>query len=113
MHSYCSNYAVTVLNAAKSLKIRSAMNFKILKFTCILSASQPASQPAVRPIFTSAMALEFLYSKGNHVGFNETVVPMNIYPLRHGATFYPLLVSFCLQITHRKVRNLQKVLISL
>ena len=28
MHSYCSNNAVTVLNAAKSLKIRSTMNFK-------------------------------------------------------------------------------------
>ena len=35
------------------------------------------------------------------------------YPLRHGASFYPLLVSFRLQITHRKVRNLQKVLINL
>ena len=69
MHSYCSNNAVTVLNAAKSLKIRSTMNFKNLKFTCILSASQPASQPAVRPGSASATALEFLHNKGNHVGF--------------------------------------------
>ena len=28
------------------------------------------------------------------------------YPMRHSASFYPLLVSFCLQITYRKVRNL-------
>ena len=41
MHSYCSNDAVTVLNAVKSLKIRSKI--KNLKFTRILSASQPAS----------------------------------------------------------------------
>ena len=31
---------------------------------------------------------------------------MNVYPLRHGDSFYPLLVSFCLQITYRKVRDL-------
>ena len=43
----------------------------------------------------------------------ETVVLKNVYPLRHGASFYPSLVSFRLQITHIKVRNLQKVLISL
>ena len=69
MHSYCSNNAVTVLNAAKSLKIRSTINFKNLKFTRISSASQPASQPAVRPGSASATALEFLHNKGNRVGF--------------------------------------------
>ena len=71
MHSYCSNNAVTVLNAAKSLKIRSTMNFKNLKFTRISSASQPASQPAVRPGSASATALEFLHNKGNRVGFTK------------------------------------------
>ena len=35
----------------------------------------------------------------------EIVVPKNVYPLRHGGSFYPLLVSFCLQIAYRKVRN--------
>ena len=49
MHSYCSNDAVTLLNAAKSLNIRSLANFKSLKFTCILSASQSAYQPSIRP----------------------------------------------------------------
>ena len=34
-------------------------------------------------------------------------MPKNVYPLRLGASFYPLLVSFHLQITYRKVRNLQ------
>ena len=41
------------------------MNFKNLKFTRISSISQPA----VRPSCTSAMALEFLHNKGNHIGF--------------------------------------------
>ena len=85
------------------------MNFKNSKFTCILSASQPA----VRPGSASAMALEFLHNKGNCVGFTKLLIPKNAYPLRHGASFYPLLVSFCFHIAYRKVRNLQKLLISL
>ena len=32
---------------------------------------------------------------------------VEIYPQCHDASFYPLLVSFHLQITYRKVRNLQ------
>ena len=32
---------------------------------------------------------------------------MNIYPLGHGVSFYPLLIGFHLQITYRKVQNLQ------
>ena len=71
MHSYCSNNVVTVLNAAKNSKIRSTMNFKNLKFTRIMSASQPASQSAVKPGSASAMALEFLHNKGNRVGFTK------------------------------------------
>ena len=51
------------------------------------------------------MAPEFLHNKGNYVRFYKTVVLMNVYPLYHGVSFYPLLFSFCLQI--RKVRNLQ------
>ena len=47
------------------------MNFKNLKFTHILSISQPASQPAIRPGFTSTTALEFLHNKGNRVGFTK------------------------------------------
>ena len=62
---FCSNNAVTLLNAAKSIKIRSIMNFKNLKFTRISSISQPS----VRPGSASATALEFLHSKGNRVGF--------------------------------------------
>ena len=90
------------------------MNFKNLKFTCISSIFQPAYQPAVRPDSASATALEFLHNKGNRAGrICETVVPKNVYPLRHGASFHPLLVSFHLQIAHRKVRKFQKVLISL
>ena len=37
------------LNATKSLKIQSTMNFKNLKFTRISSASQPARRPAGQP----------------------------------------------------------------
>ena len=36
-----------------------------------------------------------------------TVVLKNIYPLHHGVSFYPLLLSFHLQIAYIKVRNLQ------
>ena len=43
------------------------MNFKNLKFTNILSISQPA----VSPGHASAMALEFLNNKDNHVGFTK------------------------------------------
>ena len=32
---------------------------------------------------------------------------MDIYPLCNGVSFYPVLLSFCLQITYRKVINLQ------
>ena len=39
--------------------------------------------------------------------FYETVVSKNVYLLHHGTTFYPLLVSFHLQVNYRKVRNLQ------
>ena len=77
------------------------MNFKSTKFTHILFASQPVIQPAVRPRCT---ALEFLHNKVNHI---KTVVLKHIYSLCHGASFYPLLLSFCLQIAYRKVRNLQ------
>ena len=58
MHSYRANNAVTLLNTAKSIKIQSIMNFKNLKFTGILSISQPA----VKPGSTSATALEFLHN---------------------------------------------------
>ena len=44
---------------------------------------------------------------------HETVVPKYVYPLCHCASFYASLVSFHLQIAYRKVRNLQKVLMSL
>ena len=79
-HFCCSNNAVTLLNAAKSMKIRSIIY-------------QPANQPAVRPDSTSTTALEFLHNKGNRVGFMKTVVPKNVYPLHHGASFYPILVK--------------------
>ena len=75
MHSYCSDNAVTLLNAEESLKIRSTMNFKNSKlkyshFVC-WPAGQPACLPAIRPGSASAMALEFLHNKGNCVGFTK------------------------------------------
>ena len=44
-YSYCSYNTVTLLNAAKSLKIQSTMNFKNSKFNRISSASQLACLP--------------------------------------------------------------------
>ena len=35
------------------------------------------------------------------------LVLKNVYPVRHGASFYFLLVNFHLQIAYRKARNLQ------
>ena len=63
MYSYCSNNAVTLLNVAKSIKIRSIMNFKNLKFTCSSFISQPARQPTARPGCARAMALNFYTTK--------------------------------------------------
>ena len=61
----------TLLNAAKSIKIRSIMNFKNLKFTCISSISQPA---CIRPGCVSTMALEFLHNKGNQAcGYSRDI----------------------------------------
>ena len=71
MRSYYSNNAITVLNVAKSSKIRSTTNLKNLKFTAF---HLPASQPAVRPGSTSATALEFLHNKGNRVGFAKLLL---------------------------------------
>ena len=68
MHSYCSNNAVTLLNEAKSLKIRSIMNFKIQNLPAF---HLPASQPAVRPGCANATALECLHNKGNCIRFTK------------------------------------------
>ena len=56
------------------------------------------------------MAPDFLHNKVNSVGvcqIYETLVPMSIYPLHHGVFYYPLLLTFHLQIAFRKVRNFQ------
>ena len=37
----------------------------------------------------------------------KAVVLMNVYPLHHSVSFYPSLLTFHLQITYRKIRNLQ------
>ena len=92
MHCYCSNNAVTLLNTAKSIKVQSIMNFKNLKFTSISSASQPASQPDVRPGCASATALEFLHNKGNHVGFTNCCSEKRL-STAPWCFFYPLLVN--------------------
>ena len=54
----------------------------------------PASQPAIRPGCTRYTTPEFLHIKRNHIGFNKTVVPKNVYPLYHVVSFYPLLGRF-------------------
>ena len=40
-------------------------------------------------------------------GLKKTVVLKNVFPQCHGASLYPLLGSFHLQIAYGKVRNLQ------
>ena len=55
----------------------------------------PASQPAIRLGGARCMAPEFLHNKSNHTGLTSVVLK-NVYPLHHGASFYTLLVCFCL-----------------
>ena len=42
----------------------------------------------------------------SHLRTYKNVVPMNVYPLCYCDPFIFLLLSFCLHITYRKVRNL-------
>ena len=48
------------------------------------------------------LILRYLWSD-----LHENVVPKHVYPLHHDAFCCPLLVSFHLQITYRKVKNPQ------
>ena len=77
--------------------------FKFPYFTTDSSALRPPGLPAVRPGSTMAMAPVFHTIKSRRI--YETVVPKNVYPLGHGVSFYPSLLSFRLQIAYRKVRN--------
>ena len=78
------------------------LNFLTLQQFC-LPIGLPACLPAVKPSFTMARAPVFSYNKVIY----KTAVLKKVHPQHHDASFYPLLVSFRLQITHRKVRNLQ------
>jgi len=62
-----TNNTVPLLNIAKNQIFHPVYNFKISKFSIILSACHTASQPAVRPSSTSAMVPDFSHKKGNHI----------------------------------------------
>ena len=68
MHWLGYNDAVSSLNEAKT---RIFQPTKILKSTCIPSASLPASQPAVRPGCTRCRAPEISHDKGNGGRFTK------------------------------------------
>jgi len=63
MHWYDYNNTISLLNIAKNRIFHLVYNFKIFKFSTILVFCQPAcqtaSQPAIRPGSTSAMAPDF------------------------------------------------------
>jgi len=65
MHWYNQNNTVPLLNIAKCQIFYPVHNIilKISKFSTILSASQPAISPGS----TSAMAPDFSHKKGNHI----------------------------------------------
>ena len=65
MHWYIYNNTVPLLNVVKTQIFYPVYNIilNIFKFSTILSASQPASQPAIRPGSTSAMAPVFHITK--------------------------------------------------
>jgi len=67
MYWYVYNNTVPLLNIAKFEYFIQYIILKNFKFSTILSASQPASMPAVRPGSTSAMAPDFSPEKGNRV----------------------------------------------
>ena len=78
-----------------------------LKFLTLRQFRLPnsASLPTVRSGFTMVRIPVFAHNEGNRIRFLETIVPKNVDLLHHDASFYPLLVSFHLQIAYRKVRN--------
>ena len=45
------------------------------------------------PGYTRCITPELLNNRHNHIRFTKTVIPMNVYPLLHGVSFYPLLLS--------------------
>ena len=52
---------------------------------------------------TSTLVTTLWSSHDTHTMAHSTLVGHTA----HGASFYPLLVSFCLKIVYRKVKNLQ------
>ena len=64
IHLHCSNNVLASLITAKSLKTLSIANFINLKFTYILPASRPASQPASQnPVVLGAWFQNFYTAK--------------------------------------------------
>ena len=80
-------------------------NIQNLKFLTLQHFCVPNGLTAVKTGSTMARAPVFSHNKGNGTRFTKLL--FRRFPLHHGASFYPLLVSFCLQITYRKVRNLR------
>ena len=79
-----SNEPIIIQHAINEIRI----NARALYYT---------KQSATAPVFSN--------NKGNCVVFTTLFVLNNVYPLRHDASFYPLLVSFHLQITYRKMKT--------
>ena len=68
MHWSGYNDAVSSLNEAKT---QPTANFENFEIRLILSACQPASQPAVRPGYARCRAPEISHDKGNGGGFTK------------------------------------------
>ena len=69
MHWLGYNDAVSLLNEVKTRIFQPTAYLKFLKFTCISSACQPASLPAIRPGCARCRAPEISHDKGNGGGF--------------------------------------------
>ena len=85
------------------IKFQCFIQYIILKLAAF---HLPACLPAVRPSCASATAIVFYTTKVIALDLQNSCSNEHVYPLHHGVTFYPLLLSFCLQITYRKMRNL-------
>ena len=84
---------------------------KISKFTCISSASQPASLPAVRPGCARCRAPEISHNKGNGSGFTKMLFRRRF---THCVMAIPFILhSFpCSSLLLSKVRISPKVMIT-
>ena len=80
IHRLLNDNTIPSLNSVKILTVRSVENFKIFQ-TYVSVFGLTASLPYIRPTSTRSMVPDFSHTHPIY----KTVVPIKIYPLRHGS----------------------------